>query len=150
MPPLAFHLWPLKPLDSALMFGCVLPLPPPPLLLPPQLFGYCPSHQALKFPNSLPSTFLLGALRPLQASSEPHSSKKPACGSLDTQCCRLSEQICSLLGRGGGQGAYYFSLPTVRCVYFFKGCPLPTPIFEVAMFGGRCPYPWVCAFIEIV
>lgn len=59
--------------------------------------------------------------------------------------CRLSEQIRSLLG-----GGYYFSLPTVRCVYLFKGCPLPTPIFAVAMFGGGRPYPCACAFIEIV
>lgn len=34
VPPLAFHLWHLRPLDSALMFGCALPppLPPPGLL----------------------------------------------------------------------------------------------------------------------
>ena len=110
----AFHLWPLRPLDSALMFFCALPPPPPRPRLQHQSSGS-------KITQLLALSLLPQSSRSLQPPPEPDSSQSLTIKALGIQCIDFLRKFAVFLG------VYYFSLPAVRCVCFFSGCPLPTP-----------------------
>lgn len=142
-PPLCLSPLALKPLDSALnIWQCPVSPPPPlpPPSPPPPPPGLLNQSSGFKIPQ-LPVQYF-----PPRSSQAPPASfrvrlfSKLDCGPLDTQGVDLLSKFAVFLEVG----------VIFRCVYFFKGCLLPTPIFVVAMFGGGYLHPCVYVFIEIV